>query len=323
MGKVFIEETNLTAIGNAIREKTGGTELLKVVDMPAQIKGIQTGGAVEDERFEQLLMKTIESCIIPDGMTSLPSYAFYMCKKLKDVDFNNVTQIESNAFYGCDGLQSIDFKNVTLLGANAFDGCMGLISLDLSSITGTAPYSNLRRCFANCQSLTTVTGYNMTEVASDMFNYCKKLANFDFSKVKTISSSAFMYCNSLGNITLPNIESIASEAFNAKGYGTTTNTNEVTIDIGANCNLIAAKAFYGWTKIKHLIIRATTPPTLSNVNAFSDSFNTVTGTASNGNYIYVPRDSLSAYWNATNWSAFVLDGSVYRAIEDYPEITGG
>ena len=37
----------LTAIGNAIRNKTGGTELLTLDAMPTEIESIQTGGTVE------------------------------------------------------------------------------------------------------------------------------------------------------------------------------------------------------------------------------------------------------------------------------------
>ena len=45
MAKVFIEETTLTAIGDAIREKTGGTDLIAPGSMPAEIKGIVSGGS--------------------------------------------------------------------------------------------------------------------------------------------------------------------------------------------------------------------------------------------------------------------------------------
>ena len=38
----------LTAIGNAIREKTGGTDLLTLDQMPAEISNIQGGGTVEE-----------------------------------------------------------------------------------------------------------------------------------------------------------------------------------------------------------------------------------------------------------------------------------
>ena len=44
MSKVFIEESTLTNIGAAIREKTGKTDLIAPGDMPTEIKAIQTGG---------------------------------------------------------------------------------------------------------------------------------------------------------------------------------------------------------------------------------------------------------------------------------------
>ena len=47
MSKVFIEESTLTAIGDAIREKTSKTDKIPPLDMPQEIKDIQTGGIVE------------------------------------------------------------------------------------------------------------------------------------------------------------------------------------------------------------------------------------------------------------------------------------
>jgi hypothetical protein len=49
MSKVFIEETTLTNIGAAIREKTGKTELIAPGNMPAEIRGIVSGGGTEVE----------------------------------------------------------------------------------------------------------------------------------------------------------------------------------------------------------------------------------------------------------------------------------
>lgn len=48
MSKVFIEETTLTNIGTAIREKTGKTDLIAPGDMPAEIRGIVSGGGSDD-----------------------------------------------------------------------------------------------------------------------------------------------------------------------------------------------------------------------------------------------------------------------------------
>ena len=55
MPKVFIEETTLTAIGNAIREKTGKTELIDPANMHNEIASIETGGAgAEYRNFEEV-----------------------------------------------------------------------------------------------------------------------------------------------------------------------------------------------------------------------------------------------------------------------------
>lgn len=49
MSKVFIEESTLTAIGDAIRGKTGGSELIAPLEMPTEISGIVTGGDLPEE----------------------------------------------------------------------------------------------------------------------------------------------------------------------------------------------------------------------------------------------------------------------------------
>jgi hypothetical protein len=44
MAKVFIEETTLTSIGDAIREKGGTSELINPLDMPNAITNLPSGG---------------------------------------------------------------------------------------------------------------------------------------------------------------------------------------------------------------------------------------------------------------------------------------
>lgn len=44
MSKYVVDESSLTAIGDAIREKTGGTELIPFTNMPNEIASITTGG---------------------------------------------------------------------------------------------------------------------------------------------------------------------------------------------------------------------------------------------------------------------------------------
>lgn len=44
MSKLFIEDTTLTAIGNAIRTKEGTTEPIPTVDMAERIANLPSGG---------------------------------------------------------------------------------------------------------------------------------------------------------------------------------------------------------------------------------------------------------------------------------------
>lgn len=50
MTKVLIEETNLTNIANAIREKTGKSDLITPPNMASEIEAIKSGGAIPKEK---------------------------------------------------------------------------------------------------------------------------------------------------------------------------------------------------------------------------------------------------------------------------------
>jgi hypothetical protein len=63
-----------------------------------------------------------------------------------------------------------------------------------------------------------------------------------------------------------------------------------------------------------VILRANEAATVQS-NSFQSS-----AIASGTGYVYVPRALVDTYKAATNWSAYA---SQIRAIEDYPEITGG
>ena len=53
MGKVFIEESTLTAIGDAIRAKNGSSELIAPQDMDTAISQLAVGtDTIPDEAFE-------------------------------------------------------------------------------------------------------------------------------------------------------------------------------------------------------------------------------------------------------------------------------
>ena len=72
----------------------------------------------------------ITSVVIPEGVTSIGSYAFYNCSSLETVGFkenSTLTSIGEEAFYRCNSLTSITIPDsVTSIERFAFEGCSNL-----------------------------------------------------------------------------------------------------------------------------------------------------------------------------------------------------
>lgn len=80
---------------------------------------------------------------------------------------------------------------------------------------------------------------------------------------------------------------------------------------------IEAGSFTYTSKLDSLIIRSNTICVLRDIYAFQGSNIWGGGTGS----IYVPKALVSAYMSSTNWSSMAT--YLFKAIEDYPQITGG
>ena len=95
-----------------------------------------------------------------------------------------------------------------------------------------------------------------------------------------------------------------------------TGCSELTKADFSNLQTIRYSTFYNNKKLIALIIRRHAVTTLDNTtNVFKN-----TPIASGTGYIYVQSAMVSAYKTATNWSTYA---DQIRAIEDYPDITGG
>ena len=136
----------------------------------------------------------------------------------------------------------------------------------------------------------------ITEVHSDTtvlgrgaFFYCTNLKKVDIPRVTYITQNAFQACSSLETIDLPSVTEIGSSSF-------------------TNCSKLTA-----------VILRSNTVVVL----AFSNAFNSSPMSLGTGSVdcFYVPKNLVDEYKSATNWSSYPPDR--IRAIEDYPEITGG
>ena len=139
---------------------------------------------------------------IPNGVTTIGSYAFYDCRSLTSVTIpDSVTTIGYDAFYYCENLESVTLgKNVKTIGSYAFEYCYKLTSIEISdSVTSIDSYA-----FYACRSLTSVTiGNSVTDIGNEAFYGCSSLTSVIIpDSVTSIGNDAFSNCSKLASVTI-------------------------------------------------------------------------------------------------------------------------
>ena len=83
--------------------------------------------------------KSIKAVELPDGITTICSYAFYGCTALDHVVIpDSVTTIGKQAFNGCTGLLTVAIGNgVDTIGSLAFGNCGALLGLSIGRLVDT------------------------------------------------------------------------------------------------------------------------------------------------------------------------------------------
>ena len=134
-------------------------------------------------------------------------------------------------------------------------------------------------------------GDGVTNIGDFTFYACYSLTNLTIpDSVTSIGVKAFRDCYSLTSITIPNsVTSIGTEEF-SNCYSLT------SLIIPDSVTTIGQYAFIKCYGMAEYHLKPTTPPTLSNTNAFND--------ISDDCIIYVPQGSLEAYQTATNWATY-------------------
>lgn len=207
MGKVSINETTLTNIGDAIREKTGKVDLIAPGDMPDEIRAIVSGGGGDNE-------PTAEDLTI----TGDCGY------RLANGGWNWAVEMYGNR------MTTKDITNAANMFAN--NHTLPTIPFELNFINQSGG-NDMAYLFNNCQRLEKAPKINNAnpKAMNSMFNGCWYLESIpdnyfddlDYSYMKSLTSGyngsmsgMFGYCRRLRK--LPSLEFI-SQTNPAISYG--------------------------------------------------------------------------------------------------------
>lgn len=117
MSKVFIEESSLTAIGDAVRAKTGSSDLLVVPDgMVSAINSIETGGGGGDYFTDDDLTFTNANC---GYMFAGDKWAAILEKEKGRIKINNPQSLN----YFLNNCTGEDYSFITITGTDNMGAC--------------------------------------------------------------------------------------------------------------------------------------------------------------------------------------------------------
>lgn len=233
------------------------------------------------------------------------SYALKMLDGTIAGEYENdrVTSIGAYAFNCRTELTGISFPAAQSVGDYAFTDCSKLASVNLPVVTSLGAGA-----FSGCKVLTEVSLPLLTTAAANGFYNCSKLQKVSLPALTDIPESMFYSASALTDVEIPVVESVGHSAFRYCSALT-------VLDLPA-VSSIGNYAFHSCSNLTALILRNTAAVcSLTNSKALDNS-----GISKDTGYIYVPAALVDSYKSATNWS---LHADQIRAIEDYPEITGG
>ncbi len=151
---------------------------------------------------------------LPEGLTSIGSFAFIGCKNIKSISIpDSVTSISHYAFASCEKLASVKLSNqLKIIGDSAFYNCIALNAL-------TLPY-DLReigsKAFYRCESLSAVKIHrNLTTLGTSAFAYCTSLVRAEIdAPLAALPSWTFFGCHMLTDLSIAEaVEEIEDKAF--------------------------------------------------------------------------------------------------------------
>lgn len=314
--KVITDRSDIVAIANAVRSKTGITNELTLggiiggietgvnlpeLTNPATAEHIEVGYEAIDANGDIITGTNVDIDSFIDGtvteiynsrVTSLKSFAFANRNVLTTVNLPNLTSIATYAFYYCRALSSIELDKITAIPKYAFQNCeaLKLGEFPLVESVSDIAFKNAFSTIASNRD-NTIRLPQCTSLGGNAFQLCLQLNYIEAPLVTSIGAFCFSECYSLRKINMPNLTSIPTNAFQW--------CQNITSEEFSCLTSIGASAFSNCTSLASLTLKSATVVTLENVNAFTN-----TSIANGTGYIYVPSELVDTYKTATNWTTY-------------------
>ncbi|MBO5371837.1 MAG: leucine-rich repeat protein [Lachnospiraceae bacterium] len=193
---------------------------------------------------------SLESIVLPDGITRIEMDGFYLCTSLKSIELpERLTYIGHYAFTDCQMLESLEIPaKVTEIHSYAFENCSNLRSVTFAedSQLESIEYA----AFVRCKSL---EGISLPDAVSNVedacFQDCISLEYVKLSEgLERISAHSFQGCISLKSVDIPSgVKSIETQAFDGcKGLE--------TVSFSEGLESLASGTFGNCTSLKKVIL---------------------------------------------------------------------
>lgn len=146
-------------------------------------------------------MDKLERIILPDSLSTIPRFSFFMCESLTKIDIPTYVQFIDSYAFECTALRQISLPDMVQgLGHAVFSMCKQLESVRLPAKLKNIP----DRTFSSCSRLENIEIPSSIEsIGAAAFEDCKALHSVRFGgKVSTIAKDAFKGTN-ISEIIVP------------------------------------------------------------------------------------------------------------------------
>lgn len=242
----------LTGIADAIREKTGTSDLINPQDFATTIAEMQTGGNVEsnpDEMLKAMVEGTMltlnvstissigsnafaNSFLIDVNLptcTSIGTSAFVMCSNMIRFSAPLCTRLDNYAFQSCYALAHFNMPNLSYIGYGAFNNCNNftLCSFPKCSYVGQLAFAYTK--------ITKINLPQCTSLSTQAFAFCHNLVSVNSEDLPLITElrNTFTQCSNLTYVSLPNVTSISGAFYECSKLETAFLPNCSRLEYGA------------------------------------------------------------------------------------------